>query len=426
MDSITPDHDIQLTINNIWKRYGLPFVPSLRQKIDRITRRDKPIEAYGPWALREINIDIRRGETLGIIGHNGAGKSTLLKALAGVTRPTYGEIVTHGRIFPMIELNAGLHNDLTGRQNIYMLGAIMGLTREQVSDRIESIKEFSELNDWFEQPVRKYSSGMLTRLGFSVAINVDADVLLIDEVLSVGDITFQRKCFDHMERLQSDQNVTMVFVSHGIRQVERLCERTALLDHGRLVAFGKTSDVVAEYYERSNQNIIKHRTQKGDVVGRFVENPLIMIQKISLFDQDGNECDSFQTGDKVIIEIEYDAPKAYDDVIVGVGIATIDSFYVAGMSNEGDHLFKMSGQGKFTCEIEHLPLLNGIYMIHVKLRSSWGLTYGGGYGLSTFSVTVASKDRLSSDYGLINIDANWANQTLSSLPESSTNHDEPN
>ncbi|MGB7339469.1 MAG: ABC transporter ATP-binding protein, partial [Phototrophicaceae bacterium] len=222
--------DTVIQVNDLWKRYGLPFIPRWRQALDKMRNQEKSIDAYGPWSLHGLNFDVKKGETLGIIGHNGAGKSTLLKILAGVTPPTQGNIEVGGRIFPMIELNAGLHNELTGRQNAYMLGAIMGLSRAEINERIEQVKEFSELGDWFERPVRKYSSGMLTRLGFSVAIHVDADILLIDEVLSVGDITFQRKCFDHMERLQADQNTTMIFVSHSIRQVERLCERTLMLD----------------------------------------------------------------------------------------------------------------------------------------------------------------------------------------------------
>ncbi len=413
--------DTVIQVNDLWKRYGLPFIPSWRQTLDKMRNQEKSIDAYGPWSLHGLNFDVKKGETLGIIGHNGAGKSTLLKILAGVTPPTQGNIEVGGRIFPMIELNAGLHNELTGRQNAYMLGAIMGLSRAEINERIEQVKEFSELGDWFERPVRKYSSGMLTRLGFSVAIHVDADILLIDEVLSVGDITFQRKCFDHMERLQADQNTTMIFVSHSIRQVERLCERTLMLDVGQQVAYGKTGEVIDEYYKRSNTNIIEHRTVTGQkVVGRYVENPLITIESINLLNKDDVVVSELQTGDDLCIEIKYSAPEVYDDVIVGIGIATVDSFYVAGMSSESDQIMTTSKQGSIRCYIHELPLMSGVYILHVKLRNNWGVTYGGGYALQSFSIVVPSQHRLSSDYGVVGIAAHWESLTT----QSTTSNDE--
>lgn len=409
--------DTVIKVKDVWKRYGLPFMPRWRQAIDKIRNQEKSIDAYGPWSLRGLDFEIYRGETLGIIGHNGAGKSTLLKILAGVTPATDGDIQVNGRIFPMIELNAGLHNELTGRQNTYMLGAVMGLSRNEVNDRIEQIKNFSELEEWFERPVRKYSSGMLTRLGFSVAIHVDADILLIDEVLSVGDITFQRKCFDHMERLQSDENTTMIFVSHSIRQVERLCERTLMLDAGEQVAYGKTGEVIDEYYKRSNTNIIKHRVNDGKtVIGRYAEDPLITIDAINLLDGDNNPSDQFVTGQPLCVEILYSTPKTYDDVIVGVGIATVDSFYIAGMSSEFDHIITVTGKGSIRCYIDSLPLMSGVYMINVKLRNNWGVTYGGGFALRSFSITVESDKRLSSDYGVVGIDTHWESKILDANP----------
>ncbi|MEM9951816.1 MAG: ABC transporter ATP-binding protein [Chloroflexota bacterium] len=392
--------------NNIWKRYGLPFMPRLRRAFDQWRQQEKSIEAYGPWSLRDVSFDVKHGETVGIIGHNGAGKSTLLKILAGVTPATEGEMLVSGRIFPMIELNAGLHTELTGRQNVYMLGAVMGLQRSEIRDRIERIKEFSELDEWFERPIRKYSSGMLTRLGFSVAINVDADLLLIDEVLSVGDITFQRKCFDHMEKLQADNNTSIIFVSHGIRQVERLCERTLMLDKGEVLAFGDTKDIISEYYSHSNKGIIEHRIKGQDVQGRYYDNTIIHVPQVRLLDKNGNESNEFETGEQITIAIDYEADELHEAVIFGLGIATVDSFYLSGMTSEETELYDLQGTGTIYCTIDNLPLLNGIYTVYVKLRKLWGGVLGGGESLAVFSVSSANVD-LSNRFGVIRIASQW-------------------
>ena len=178
--------DVVIRIEGMWKRYGLPIVPALR-------RGWRALRGRGPgnedaWVLRDVNLEVRRGETLGIIGRNGAGKSTMLKVLAGVTPPTRGRVEVRGRIFPMIELNAGVHPELTGRENVHLLGAVMGLGRREVRAKLPAIENFCELGEWFDKPVRMYSSGMLARLGFAVAINVDSDIIMVDEVFAVGDL----------------------------------------------------------------------------------------------------------------------------------------------------------------------------------------------------------------------------------------------
>jgi len=244
----TMSNDVVVRVDGLWKRYGLPLKPALRRLANRLRAPMTATHASRDgdlWALRDVSFEIHRGQTLGVIGYNGAGKSTLLKVLAGVSPPTRGSVEVQGRIFPMIELNAGVHPELTGRENTYLLAAIMGLSRREIEVKMPEIEEFTELGDWFDRPVRMYSSGMLVRLGFSVAINVDADILLVDEVLAVGDITFQRKCFDKIEQMQNSGN-TIVFVSHAIRQVERLCDKVLVLDEGRQIAFGDTVDTVSQ------------------------------------------------------------------------------------------------------------------------------------------------------------------------------------
>lgn len=200
-------------------------------------------------ALEELSLEVRRGECVGVIGRNGSGKSTTLGLIAGVLRPNRGRVETRGRICPLLELGAGFHPYLSGRENILLNGVLLGLTRAEVMARMDEIVAFSELGDFIHRQVRVYSSGMLTRLGFSVAVHVNPDILLIDEVLSVGDEGFQKKCMARMQQFRAKQ-VTMVFVTHSLQDVEATCDRVALLEAGRLVALGPPKEVVEEYHRR--------------------------------------------------------------------------------------------------------------------------------------------------------------------------------
>lgn len=197
-------------------------------------------------ALIDISFEVSKGETLGIIGKNGAGKSTLLGLIAGVLKPNKGKVTVKGRISPLLELGAGFHPELTGRENILLKGVLIGLTRYEIIDKMDEIIEFSELGDFIDQPVRIYSSGMLARLGFSIVANLDPEILLIDEILAVGDKDFQDKCLKRMF-LFKDKGVTMVFVSHSMESVERICDRVLWIDNHKIKAIGETQKVVEPY-----------------------------------------------------------------------------------------------------------------------------------------------------------------------------------
>jgi lipopolysaccharide transport system ATP-binding protein len=205
-------------------------------------------------ALDGVSFDVARGECFGVIGRNGSGKSTTLGLIAGVLTPNRGTVRTDGRIAPLLELGAGFHFDLTGRENIVLNGVLLGLTRETVMARVADIIAFSELGDLIERPLRAYSSGMVARLGFSVAVHLRPDILLVDEVLAVGDEAFQRKCLARMAEFRA-RGVTMVIVSHNLRDIESLCDRAALLDGGRLAALGRAAEVVAEYRQRAGSAV---------------------------------------------------------------------------------------------------------------------------------------------------------------------------
>lgn len=206
-----------------------------------------------PWAkkvaaLNDVSFNIFQGETVGIIGKNGAGKSTALKLIAGVTAPTSGKVAISCKVAPLIELGAGFHHELTGYENIFLNGAILGMHKKEIESRLNDIIEFSELKDFIYAPVKKYSSGMYMRLAFSIAINTSAPLLLIDEVLAVGDESFQKKCLDYLQEVKKSRERTIIFVSHSEQLVKKFCERVILLDHGKLIADGDPKEVFEKYH----------------------------------------------------------------------------------------------------------------------------------------------------------------------------------
>lgn len=392
-----------IRVEGLYKQYGLPL-PSLFSRLRR--------QAEAKWSLRDINFEVQGGETLGIIGYNGAGKSTLLKVLAGVTPPTRGKVDVRGRVFPMIELNAGMNMELTGRENVLLLGILMGMSRAEIRAKLPDIEDFCELGNWFDEPVWKYSSGMLARLGFSVALNVDADILLVDEVLAVGDITFQRKSLDRMERMQQSGK-TVLFVSHSIRQVERLCNRVLLLNEGRQEAIGSTGEVISRYYQSANTRLIEQYMETGEkimVLRQFSENPVVQIKEVRLINSAGEAKTHFQTLESLTIEVSYESREFIEDSYIGISLATIDTFYISGFTNEKLHM-PLYEQGTFRCMIPELPLLNGIYTIDMKLSHRNGSVLGGGRNLAVFSVSVPEEIRLSSDYGVVRIEPVWIQET---------------
>src|SRR5690242_14713088 len=198
------------------------------------------------WALNDVSFNVPRGEALGIIGHNGAGKSTILKLLARITTPSSGEIMINGRLSALIEVGSGFHPELTGRENIYLNGSILGMMRREITEKLDSIVSFAELRQFIDTPVKRYSSGMYVRLGFSIAAHLNPDILLLDEVLAVGDAAFQQKCIERVKELQK-KGTTIVFISHDLRAVQQLCDRVILLKRGQIEADGNPEETIALY-----------------------------------------------------------------------------------------------------------------------------------------------------------------------------------
>lgn len=244
--------DTVISLEGICKRYYLRShrpedIKTTLLHLPSFLRLDSNRKAF--WALNDVSFSVRRGESIGVIGPNGSGKSTLLKIMADLARPTLGKIDVQGRISALLELGAGFHPQITGRENAVLNAVLLGLSRREAEEVLPDIIAFSELGDFIDEPMRTYSSGMYIRLGFSVAVHVHADVLLVDEVLAVGDAEFQQKCFDHIEKLRA-KGVTIVLVSHDLGSVTRFCERAVLLQHGQVQVEGESQPVVHEYLSR--------------------------------------------------------------------------------------------------------------------------------------------------------------------------------
>jgi lipopolysaccharide transport system ATP-binding protein len=245
--------ELAIRLSDVTKRYylGSPLGDGLKHLVLHLPSQIKALRARRPFdALLNVSLDVHRGECLGLIGHNGAGKSTVLGLIAGVLKPTAGSIEAQGRICPLLELGAGFSHELTGRENIALNGILLGLTRQEVQERTDDIIAFSELHDFIDAPLRTYSSGMVVRLGFSVAVHLEPDILLVDEVLAVGDARFQQKCLQRMQQFR-DRRTTMVFVSHDVSSVAQICDRVALFERGRLLEVGPPHEVIGAYQQRS-------------------------------------------------------------------------------------------------------------------------------------------------------------------------------
>lgn len=242
---MTNSLQVTIAIDHVSKRYFKQGQRTLKEMLhDLFIHREKPGTFL--WALRSVNLAVEKGTTYGVIGPNGSGKSTLLKLIAGVTQPTSGDVQVSGRIAPLIELGAGFHPELSGRENIYLNGAILGMRKDEIKTKVEDIIAFAELSDFIDDPVKHYSSGMYLRLAFAVAIHVEADIILIDEILAVGDEKFQKKCLAKLAELKA-QGKSIIYVSHNIQSVLDFCDRAVYLQHGQVVIDGLVEKTVRKY-----------------------------------------------------------------------------------------------------------------------------------------------------------------------------------
>jgi ABC-type polysaccharide/polyol phosphate transport system ATPase subunit len=318
------------------------------------------------WAIDDVSFDIHPGETFGIIGENGSGKSTMLKCMARILRPDKGAVSVTGKLSALLELGAGFHPELSGRENVFLNGSILGLSRKSLEQRFDQIVEFAGLEAFIDQPVKNYSSGMYVRLGFSVAINVDPDVLLVDEVLAVGDEAFQRRCAEKFSDLQA-AGKTIVIVSHAMGSVRAMCDRLAWMDHGELRMIGPTRDVIDAYLGNVHVAELHHEGGRGTRWG----NGGATIDAIELVTAKGDVQERVKTGESVAIRLHYSiSGKPLRRPILGFALHRIDGVHVAGVNiHEYDMVPELlEGTGYFDYVIEKLPLLAGTYEITAAIQ----------------------------------------------------------
>ena len=344
---------------NVSKHYDVYRRPADRL-IEMITRR--PRHTTFP-ALESVSFDVERGETVGVIGQNGAGKSTLLKLLCGVTRPTSGTIEAHGTIASILELGAGFHPEFTGRDNAALNAAILGLSAEEVRQRLPAILEFSELGSFIDRPVKTYSSGMYMRLAFSVAVNVDPEILVIDEALAVGDGHFQKKCMDKIRDFQ-ERGKTILFCSHALYYINAICRRTLWLDRGRAMRFGPSVDVVHDYekFLLERDRMLPATTE--DTAERLASP--VRISTLVVCDSSGVERPMFARGDDVHVRlgIASDDPAQPVHILVGVN-RVADDLQCFSVSTHDDGVPPLSGSRQYEVRLQllDLPLLRGDYSV---------------------------------------------------------------
>ncbi|MFA7192124.1 MAG: ABC transporter ATP-binding protein [Candidatus Paceibacterota bacterium] len=348
----------------------------LKSKVKQVTGIDTKEEF---WALRDVNFEINKGEVVGIIGHNGAGKSTLLKILSQITPPTTGEIKINGRVGSLLEVGTGFHPELTGRENIFLNGAILGMKKSEIVKKFDEIIKFADIEKFLDTPVKYYSSGMYVRLAFSVAAHMETDILIIDEVLAVGDSEFQKKCLGKMEDITQNEGRTILFVSHNIQTVKELCTKCILMEDGKVKEIGPTDRIVNLYQNKKNNTVINNRSFAGPL------SKILEFTKININNSDTTEIESDK---KIELAITGISKEDIDNLQITISIYKDDIRLFTLFDTENPEDMK-SGEFKSVYTIEPNILREGVYSIalggHTSNSGKWM------YGLNIYDFRVVPK-----------------------------------
>jgi lipopolysaccharide transport system ATP-binding protein len=395
-----------INFDNVSKRYRISQrgYRTLREDIynlsSRLIRLQKGSEKDHIWALRDVSFKVDKGERLGIIGPNGSGKTTTLRLLSGITTPTEGSISVKGKIGVLIELSAGFHPELTGRENIYLNGAVLGMTRKEIRSKFDAIVDFAELSDFIDTPVKRYSSGMMVRLGFSVAVHVDFEVLLVDEVLSVGDLNFQRKCFERMLRFHSEDHA-IVFVSHNMASILSVCSRVIWLDKGVIREEGDPSDVIANYTSEMSKLFGHKETPQQSVMRRGSGE--VRFTSVDILDAEGNIRREFNSGDTIRIRAAFRTDRDiikpnFRFCIREANSRTVITLADARTSGLPDVLPR---EGVIECIFENAPLRPNPYCLFLNigdLQYDTKMSYDVWDEVTTTFVVIATKEDFTEGY----------------------------
>ncbi len=347
-----------------------PFELAARSLRQGQTGRSNPDHVI--WAVRNVTFEVEPGEVIGVIGRNGAGKSTLLKMLSRITEPTEGSIDLYGRVGSLLEVGTGFHPELSGRENIYLNGAVLGMHRNEIDRKLDEIIEFAEIGQFIDTPVKRYSSGMYLRLAFSVAAHLEPDILLVDEVLAVGDIVFQQKCLNHMRDL-TRQGMTILLVSHNLAAIQSSCRRTLLMKDGSLYADGNTLDVIETY----RQSVQKDGEDFGlDETGSRSADQPVSILGFRMYGEEGKPTREIRFGEPVRVEIDLEAGERIERPMINFGIRRGDGTVVCNFNNWYDNfeIEAIEGRCRLTGWLPPLRLVPDFYEIHVLV---W--PWGGGH-----------------------------------------------
>jgi len=368
----TDNPEPAVVVTDVSKRFRLykDKSTSLKERVTRLRR--SVFDEY--WALRNVSLEVPPGTTYGLIGHNGSGKSTLLRLMAGIHRPTTGKVDVRGRVSALLELGAGFHPELTGRENVYLNGSILGLGRKAINAKLDEIVEFAGLGEFIDSPVKIYSSGMFVRLGFSVAVHVEPDILIIDEVIAVGDEDFQRRCFDHLYRLRN-QGATIIMVTHSLPLVQTMCDNAAWLDHGELRAVGRAPEVVHQYLDQVN--VVEAERMEGvnaDVVEERALHDLITIERVEFLGPGGRPTRTAAPMEPLTVRMHWNVHEPIEVPLFSFAVESEAGVYVTnpGMRTSVGKL--PVGPGYVDYRIDELALGPGQYTFSVAAHDHTGTT----------------------------------------------------
>lgn len=399
--------DIAISVKNLTKKYRIFGHPSERLKQAMTFGFKRYHKEF--TALTDISFDIRKGETVGIIGRNGSGKSTLLQLICGILKPTSGTVQVNGRISALLELGAGFNPEFTGRENAYFQGAVMGIPKEEMEARFGAIAAFADIGEFIDQPVRTYSSGMFVRLAFATAIHVDPDILVVDEALAVGDMAFQRKCFERLGQLLSDKQRVVLLVSHDLRQVERFCSRVIFLQNGQAMADGLAHDVCQLYYEQASRDA-KVEAATGDKASRakISGSGEAELLDIHLINFDGQDIEEIRPGDPLRVKVRFKLHVPLRQPELFVGTQAADLLYLSASSSAELNLPLYLESGEHTVEywLDQFPLAPGQYFVRFAIRDEHFRLLFAGEGLCPFLVSSDSKE-FNRPNRLLNLRTEW-------------------